>query len=56
MSKSEGRNKASKQAAMLIQQGYPHGRRRSRPSPNSGGLAMVNAPGSSRNQRRKKVG
>lgn len=52
MGRSEQRAKSSKMAGMLIRAGYPHGRRRSRPAPNSGGLSMVNRAGSSRYQRR----
>lgn len=51
MSKTDQRNRSQKMAADLIARGYPHGRRRSRPYPNSGGTTMVNAPGSSRYHR-----
>lgn len=56
MGRAEERAKSSKMAAMLVKAGYPHGRRKSRPAPNSGGLTMVNQPGSSRAQRRSKKG
>lgn len=52
MGRSEQRAKSSKMAAMLVRYGYPHGRRYSRPAPNSGGLSMLNRAGSSRYQRR----
>lgn len=51
MGKPEGRTKAQHTAAELVKRGYPHGRRQSRPSPNSGGLTMVNRPGSTRYHR-----
>jgi hypothetical protein len=61
MGAAEDRAKHSKMAADLIKAGYPHGKRRSKPYPNSGGTTMVNAPGSSKYQRlmarlRKTVG
>lgn len=55
MGRSEERAKGSKQAALLIKAGYPHGRRRSSPRPNSGGLTMVNAPGSAKFQRYRRT-
>ncbi len=52
MGKAEERAKMSKMAADLIARGYPHGKRMSKPYPNSGGLTMVHATGSSKYQRR----
>lgn len=49
------RAKDSAMAASLLKKGIWHGRRLTRPYPNSGGLTMVNAPGSSKNQRRMNV-
>ena len=54
MGRAEQRNKSAKMAADLIKQGYPHGRRRTRPQPNSGGLTMSAGPGSAKQQRRPK--
>lgn len=54
MGKTEQRNRSQKMAADLVARGYYHGRRQSKPSANSGGTTMVNAPGSSKNQRRTK--
>lgn len=52
MGKAERRAKDAKMAADLVARGIYHGRRTTKPYPNSGGMTMVNAPGSSRNQRR----
>lgn len=54
MGRSEQRNKSQKAAADLLKRGIFHGKRLSKPNPNSGGLTMVNAPGSAKNQRRNK--
>lgn len=51
MGKAEERAKMSKMASDLIARGYPHGKRMSKPFPNSGGLTMVFAPGSTKYQR-----
>jgi len=50
--KNTERAKSAKHAAELIKQGYPHGRRMSKPYPNSGGLTAVNRAGSAVYQRR----
>lgn len=54
MGKAESRAKAAKMAADMVARGIYHGRRMTKPYPNSGGTTMVNAPGSSKNQRRNK--
>lgn len=51
MGAAEQRNKSQAMAADLIKRGFPHGRRASRPAPNSGGLTMTSGPGSSKAQR-----
>jgi len=51
MGAAEQRQKSSKMAADLVKRGIYHGRRMTSPYPNSGGLTMVNAAGSSRYQR-----
>lgn len=51
MSSSERANKSAKTAADLVARGFYHGRRQSKPYPNSGGLTMTSGPGSSRYQR-----
>lgn len=56
MSLAEQRAKDARMAAHLVASGTPHGVRRTSPAPNSGGLTMVWEPGSSRNQRRNRVG
>ena len=53
MSLAENRAKNAKMAKYLIDRGIFHGKRTSKPFPNSGGLTMVMAPGSSRYQRRQ---
>lgn len=53
MGKAEQKAKNSKMAADLVSRGIYHGKRTTSPAPNSGGRTMVNAPGSSKNQRRK---
>lgn len=53
MGRPEQRNKMSKMARDLIAAGFPHGKRKSRPMPNSGGLTMVNRPGSTKLHRRE---
>lgn len=52
MGLAENRAKAAKMAKDLIARGYPHGKRQSKPYPNSGGTTMVWQPGSSKAQRR----
>lgn len=47
-----GRAKDQAMAASLLAKGIWHGRRLTRPYPNSGGTTMVNAPGSAKAQRR----
>ena len=54
MGKAEQKAKNSKMADELLKRGIYHGKRQSSPYPNSGGTTMVNAPGSSKNQRRNK--
>jgi hypothetical protein len=51
MGLAENRAKAAKMAKDLIQRGYPHGRRQTKPYPNSGGLTMTWGAGSSKYQR-----
>lgn len=51
MGLAENRAKAARMAKDLIARGYPHGKRQTKPHPNSGSLTMVNAPGSSKYQR-----
>lgn len=51
MALSDQRSKSQKMAMDLVKRGIFHGRRMTRPYPNSGGLTMVNAPGSSKYQR-----
>lgn len=55
MSKAEHKTKDSAMAAHLVKTGYWHGRRKTSPAPNSGGLTMVNEAGSSKNQRMVKA-
>lgn len=52
MSAADQRAKSAKMAADLVKRGIYHGKRTTKPSANSGGLTMVNLPGSSKNQRR----
>ena len=55
MGKAEQKAKNSKMAADLLKRGIFHGKRQTSPAPNSGGTTMVmNAQGSSKNQRRNK--
>jgi hypothetical protein len=54
MSKESQRKKSAAYAAWLREHGFYHGKRQSKPYPNSGGLTMINAPGSSKAQRRDK--
>lgn len=58
MGAQENKIKSQRMAADLLARGYYHGRRQSRPHPNSGGNTMVWAPGSSKYQRMisKKLG
>lgn len=51
MGASERRAKDAKMAADLVSRGIFHGKRMTSPNKNSGGLTMVNAPGSSKAQR-----
>lgn len=51
MGRAEERNKSARSAAELIKRGFPHGKRWTRPMPNSGGQTMVNRPGSAKNHR-----
>lgn len=51
MGAAENRNKSQAMAADLLKRGYPHGRRASRPAPNSSGNTLTGGPGSSRYQR-----
>lgn len=51
MGKSEQRLRSQRAAADLVARGFFHGKRQSKPRPNSGGLTMVNAAGSSKYQR-----
>lgn len=51
MGLAENRAKSAAMSKYLAEQGYPHGKRRSKPYPNSGGTTMVFAAGSSKYQR-----
>lgn len=51
MGAAENRSKSQKMAADLVARGFWHGRRATKPYPNSGGTTMVHAPGSSKAQR-----
>lgn len=51
MGKAEKRNASQKMAADLVARGYYHGKRQSKPRPNSGGTTMSSGPGSSKFQR-----
>lgn len=54
MGAAEQRAKSAKSAADLKARGIFHGKRMTTPTPNSGGLTMVNATGSSKYQRMRK--
>jgi len=54
MGLAENRAKSAKMAKDLVERGFFHGRRASKPYPNSGGTTMVWEPGSSKAQRRAK--
>ncbi len=56
MALSEQRAKDARMASSLKEAGILHGMRRTSPAPNSGGTTMVFQQGSSRNQRRLKLG
>lgn len=56
MGKAEQKAKNAKMAADLVARGFFHGKRFTKPFPNSGGTTMVWAPGSSKNHRRKERG
>ena len=51
MSAAAQRERSQRNAADLIARGYPHGRRMTRPHPNSGGLTRTDGPGSAAYQR-----
>lgn len=51
MALADQRTRSAKMAKDLIARGYPHGKRMTKPFPNSGGMTMVWAAGSSRYQR-----
>lgn len=52
MGLAENRIKSAKTAKDLIARGFPHGKRQSRPHPNSGGMTFsMTAVGSSKYQR-----
>lgn len=53
MGAAENRAKSARMAADLVKRGIFHGKRTTHPYANSGGLTMVNEPGSSKAQRRK---
>lgn len=55
MSLTDQRQRSAKMAADLLKRGIYHGKRTTKPYPNSGGTTMVFAPGSSKNQRRNGV-
>ena len=52
MAASDQRAKSQKMAADLLARGIWHGKRMTKPYPNSGGTTAVNRPGSSKNHRR----
>lgn len=52
MGKTENRNRSQKMAADMLARGIFHGKRTTKPAPNSGGTTMTSGPGSSKNQRR----
>lgn len=54
MGANERRNKDVKMAQDLASRGIFHGKRMSKPYPNSGGTTGVNAPGSSKLHRRSR--
>lgn len=51
MSKNAQKEKSQRNAADLLARGFWHGRRQSKPYPNSGGTTMTSGPGSSKYQR-----
>ncbi len=52
MGLAENRAKSAAMSKYLAEQGYPHGKRRSKPNPNSGGTTMVmHTTGSAKYQR-----
>jgi hypothetical protein len=53
MNASDQRTRSQKAAAALLARGIYHGKRQSRPAPNSGGLTMTAGPGSAKYQRRR---
>lgn len=53
MAAAEQRMKSAKMAADLVKRGIYHGKRTTKPYPNSGGLTMTAGPGSSNYQRRQ---
>lgn len=55
MAASDQRAKSQKMAQDLRARGIFHGRRMTRPYPNSGGLTMTAGPGSSKYQRMKNI-
>lgn len=56
MALAEQRAKDARMAKRLVDEGIPHGYRRTSVAPNSGGLTMLWGPGSSKNQRRNGYG
>lgn len=51
MGAAEQRNKSAKMAADLVKRGIWHGKRMTRPYPDSGGTTMSNGAGSSKYKR-----
>lgn len=51
MSAAEQRNKSQKMAADMVERGIYHGKRQSKPYPDSGGTTMSKGPGSSKYRR-----
>jgi len=51
MGAAEQRQKSASMAADLVKRGIYHGKRLTKPYPNSGGLTMTKGPGSSKYQR-----
>lgn len=56
MSAADQRTRSQAMAADLLKRGIWHGKRTTKPYPDSGGLTMTSGPGSSKAQRRAKGG
>lgn len=51
MSAAQQRERSQRMAGDLVKRGIYHGKRMTRPAPNSGGMTAVNKPGSSKYHR-----